>query len=144
MKAILKWVAAIPSSLALLWLLQMIPVWMASYASQVELKFTLLNLILGLFVAGILLGSVSLWFAAVFMGPSLICGTLTGRPQIALTIVGTVFSLLQVVYLASLWKLDGMGILFVYNILFPLLVLFGLFAGAASGGLSDSKAGSPA
>jgi len=126
---LLRWILFLPVGLFAASVLELIPIFIYQFASTVELRFTLLMLIIGIVVAPFVLGFVWLWLWAVLMTPTLSCSVIAPSPKIASVIFGTLYVLFQIVTLLRMVFTDGevWGII-VYMILFSLLMIGGVYA----------------
>lgn len=95
MKAVLRWILFLPVAFICLALLQVFPLVVIAAAHSIELRFTLLTLILGIIAASILVSLVGVWFAGVFATPVLACSVIAPNKRIASVIFGTLFVPLQ-------------------------------------------------
>jgi len=125
----LRWVLFLPVGLLVAALLESVPIFAYRYAASVELRFTLLTLIIGIIVVSLLFTVSVHWLIAVFFTPKLSCGLIAPTPKIAAVIFGTLFLLFQRRTLLSmvLGGQTGWGII-IYKALFSLLLMGGVVA----------------
>ncbi|MBW7893815.1 MAG: hypothetical protein H3C27_01775 [Opitutaceae bacterium] len=126
---ILRWVLFLPVGLLVSALLESIPIFAYRYAANVELRLTLLTLIIGVIVVSMLFTVLVYWFIGVFFTPKLSCGMIAPTPKIASVIFGTLFVLFQGLTLLGMVLGDqtGWGII-IYKSLFSLLLMGGVVA----------------
>lgn len=126
---ILRWLLFLPIGLLVGAVLESIPILAFRFAATVELRFTLLTLIIGLVFAPFLTSLVALWFYGVFLTPMLACGIIAPTPKIASVIFGTLFLSFQVLTLFS-WLFDGQTgwALIIFKALFSLWLMGGIIA----------------
>ena len=126
---VLRWILFLPVGLVAASVLEVIPIFSYRFASTVELRFTLLTLIIGIVVVSFLFTFVLLWFMGVFFTPTLSCSLIAPTPKVASVIFGTLFVLFQALTLLPMFVTDdtGWGII-IYKILFSLLLIGGVVA----------------
>ena len=134
-----RWVLFLPIGIIAAALLESIPIIAFQVAANVELRFTLLTLIVGIFVATLVFSALAYWFIAVFAVPSLACSRIAPNPKVASVIFGTLFVLFQGV---TLWGMirgeTGWGII-AYKIMFSVLLLGGTVMAYIGDGDTESS-----
>ncbi len=120
---ILRWILFLPVGFISSGFLQATPVLVFYWASSIEWKFTLLNLILGLIAASFITGGVSLWFFGVVMAPYLACKIVAPKKNIAIVIFATLYIFLQAVTLFGYVTSGYPLLLIIYHTLFAVLLI---------------------
>lgn len=131
MKSAIGWIIAIPAALLAIYLLQAAPFFAIELARNTDIRLNLLSLLLALILVPMFFYGLGFWFFAVFAAPSFICAKLTRAPQVSITIVGTAFALSQGLYLYWLTRAETSAGVWVYQIVFPVMILGGLYFGAS-------------
>lgn len=126
---VLRWIFFLPVSFLAAAILEAIPIFAYGYAANLELKFTLLTLIIGIICASLLFALIWFWFAGVCFTPMITCGLIAPTPKVASVIFGTAFVLLQGLSLLALILSEriGWGVI-IYKILFSILLIAGTVA----------------
>ena len=107
-------------------ILEVIPIFAYRFAATVELKFTLLTLIIGIIIVSFIFLLLSLWWVGVFLTPTLSCRVIAPVPKVATVIYATIFVLFQVPTLVGMFR-DGTGwAIILFKMLFSVLLLGGV------------------
>lgn len=126
---VLRWLLFLPIGFLVTAFLEVIPIFAYGFAANLEMRFTLLTLIIGIVVVSLLLTFSVYWFVGVFFIPKLSCGLVAPTPKVASVIFGTLFVLFQGLTLFSMifGGQNGWGII-IYKTLFSLLLMGGVVA----------------
>lgn len=122
----MRWILFIPIGLALTAVLEGIPIFCYAFASEVEIRFTVLTLLVGCFAATLVLPVAWFWILGVLFSPTLICAVIAPHPKVASVVFGTLFSLFQFLTLARLYEMQNYGVL-TYKIIFSTILICGVF-----------------
>jgi hypothetical protein len=121
-----RWILFLPVGLLAAALLESIPIFAFQFAANYELRFTLLTVIVTIFVSAFVLGGIAYWFAGVVLLPTLACGRIAPTPKVASVMFGTLFCFFQGVTLWGMVRGEaGWGII-TYKIVFSVLLVIGI------------------
>lgn len=128
---LVRWVIFLPIAFVLLAIVEWIALSAIQFSLDVELKFTLFTLLLGIFIFSVGSLIVVPFFAALYSVPRIACTIVAPRPRGALIVFGTLFVLFSIANLIGL-----LGLAPWWVIVFKIIVFCSVMAGVI-GAYSD-------